>query len=324
MPQTPHNTKAFADSLSDQEQHLLLDALDGTLSAVESAAWQDLQKKKPAISDEYKRLQATMQQISAAEIPLTEQSLFRVSFFEQQWHFLQKLMQSEREVLLAPVLPKIPSEFAPKAGKLRFLHQSLPPRWYALAAMLLIGLGIGTSLWQWRSSMPQSQQQSTSQDNSEGTAEQTSIAEHRKGVAASTEQQKRSDAKKSLRSHNRSQNNALLKTIPEQKSAMPTKDVLPYSEPTPEALREMVVPEAKPQSAPNDAPTLRNDGQNIKTSVPLNQQMHNSFMPSGAASKSLPAVNAKRAVSTTATQKADSTASSISPQRPLADTLRRK
>ncbi len=366
MPQNPDNNKASSDLYSIKEQHLLLDALYGTLSETETTLWHNIQREKPAITDEYRRLQATMQQVSAAQfsvqsatqVPFTEQSVFHQNFFEQQWQYLQKLMKSEREAVLAPVFPHVPT--FPNLPTQRTFHSLQhvlqhvsTSRWYALAAMVLVAIGIGTSLWQWQNSTPQSQQTSTLQGMSEKAADdKKDIAQNPTNTTPSAEQQNESDVKKSLRSrddkkenanestNNSTNNNALLKTSPEaertpantqpnkpfsddgtniNKKSTTTQDVLPSAIPSAEPLREEAVPETKPQAAPLTAPILR-DNEQMRTT----EQMRNSFMPSGSSTKSLPSMNAKRALSTSATQKADTASGTKSPQKPLTDTLRRR
>jgi hypothetical protein len=129
---TPH--------ITEQEQSLILSALYGELTDTERAEWERLCAEKSWIAEEYSRLQQTLGMLETPEsMPLSSDDMF----FAKQWQMLEEAMKSEREAVIAPV-PII----LPKA-QIFSLNQGSMRSWYAVAAMLLVSVGLGISVYRW-------------------------------------------------------------------------------------------------------------------------------------------------------------------------------
>ena len=177
-----------------QEQHLLLGALYGDLSEEEHAAWDHLKQQKPLIADEYTRLQQTTTFLSNTEQVGEHQS--DTAFFDRQWQTLHAMMREEERKAAAPVPISLPSSVPPKAKPLLLLNLPIMQRRYGLAAMLVVAVGLGISVYRWQNTVSlegstmteRKEQEATGQDMKSSSATSPSESAREQAFGAKAKQ----------------------------------------------------------------------------------------------------------------------------------------
>lgn len=139
--------------INEREQALILSALYGTLADNERTEWERLCTEKPYLADELSRLKQTL---NVLETPDVIGLASDEAFFEQQWKTLADAMKSDHAAIIAPVEMSIPKR------TIFFLNPTFMWRWYAVAAMLLVSVGMGIMVY--RFNMQETQLRSTLYD----------------------------------------------------------------------------------------------------------------------------------------------------------------
>lgn len=130
-------------------------ALYGELSEEEHAAWEHLKQQKPSIADEYTRLKQTTAFLFNNEQigeQLDEQQN-DTAFFDRQWQTLHAMMNEEERATAAPVPISLPSTVPPQAKRSLLFTLPQMQRWYDIAAMLVVAVGLGISVYRWQNTI---------------------------------------------------------------------------------------------------------------------------------------------------------------------------